>query len=95
MWEVTIRKKAIKNLKKLPVALQERFKALALEIRILGPVQQGWPNYGKIQGTEDCHHCHIKKGQPTYVVVWKVVGDKQVEVTYIGTHEKANYQRLC
>ncbi len=64
MWEVTIRKKAIKNLKKLPIAIQERFKALALELRVLGPVQQGWLNYGKIQGTEDCHHCHIKKGHP-------------------------------
>jgi mRNA-degrading endonuclease RelE of RelBE toxin-antitoxin system len=38
MWNVTIRKKAVKNLKKLPVITQERFKALALELRVLGPV---------------------------------------------------------
>lgn len=34
---------------------------------------------------------HIKKGRPTYVVVWEEVeGEIQlVEVTYAGTHEKA------
>jgi hypothetical protein len=39
------------------------------------------------------HLCHLKKGQPTYVAIWQVV-DKQihlVEVSYVGTHEKAPY----
>lgn len=77
------------------MSIQDRFKALALELKALGPVRSDWPNYGKIQGTEQCHHCHIKKGHPTYVAVWKVRGEHDLEVTYIGTHENADYQRLC
>lgn len=80
---------------KLPIEIQERFKALAIELKVMGPVQNRWPNYGKIRGTKDCHHCHLKKGKPTYVAVWKVTGENTVEVTYVGTHEKADYQRLC
>ena len=95
MWNVRIHKKASKNLIKLPVSIQERFKALAIELKVLGPIQNRWPNFGKIQGTENCYHCHLKKGKPTYVVVWKVTGRMTLEVIYIGTHEKADYQRLC
>jgi len=38
-----------------------------------------------------------QRGSPTYVAVWRV-GDKAkkiIEVTYVGTHEKAEYDRLC
>ena len=80
---------------KLPVSIQERCKALAIELNVLGPIQNRWPNFGKIQGFEKCYHCHLKKGKPTYVVVWKVTDSMTLEVTYIGTHEKADYQRLC
>lgn len=95
MWNVNIRKNAAKSLFKLPIDIQERFKALAIELRVRGPVQNHWPNYGKIRGAKDCYHCHLKKGKPTYVAVWKVVGENILEVVYIGTHEKADYQRLC
>ncbi|MDM8536063.1 hypothetical protein QUF70_04855 [Desulfobacterales bacterium HSG17] len=94
-WNVKIKKKAVKVLQKLPVSVQEQFKSLAMEMRVTGPVQESWPNYGKIRGVSDCHHCHIKKGKPTYVVVWKVIEKNSLEVIYIGTHEKAKYQRLC
>ena len=35
----------------------------------------------------------IKKGNPTYVAVWKEIGEEIqiVEVAYVGTHEKAPY----
>ncbi|MDR3555637.1 MAG: hypothetical protein P4L55_12845 [Syntrophobacteraceae bacterium] len=39
------------------------------------------------------HHCHLKKGKPTYVAIWEV-RDKNVrivEIIYAGTHEKAPY----
>lgn len=94
-WKIRINNRAVKNLRKLPLSIQERFKALALELRITGPVQDQWPNYGKIRGVDDCHHCHIKKGKPTYVVVWKITGDHTLEVTYVGTHENADYKKLC
>jgi hypothetical protein len=35
-------------------------------------VRDGWPNYRRIRGKKDCYHCHFKKGNPTYVTVWKV-----------------------
>jgi hypothetical protein len=43
------------------------------------------------------YHCHIKKGRPTYVVVWQVTDReiKIVEVKYVGTHEGADYRRIC
>ncbi|WP_338032555.1 hypothetical protein [Desulfocurvibacter africanus] len=62
-----------------------------LEIEKEGPVRGNWPNYSKL-GPEK-HHCHLKKGNPTYVAVWEE-RDRQVrlvEVTYAGTHEKAPY----
>jgi hypothetical protein len=56
-----------------------------------GPVRGTWPNYGKLSQIR--HHCHLKKGHPTYVAVWEV-RDRQVqiiEVLYVGTHENAPY----
>ncbi len=94
-WQVSLSNRAFKYYLKLPKQIQERFKALALELRAMGPVQRQWPHYGKIQGIENCHHCHIKPGRPTYVAVWKVTGVYCLEVTYVGTHEGADYQRLC
>jgi mRNA-degrading endonuclease RelE of RelBE toxin-antitoxin system len=95
IWEVRLNKRAVKNYPKLSLNIQERFKALALELRALGPVQHHWPHYGKIQGQDNCYHCHLKEGRPTYVAVWKITGIRRLEVTYIGTHERADYQRLC
>ena len=94
-WQVRLSKRAVKNYQKLPQQIQERFKALALELRTTGPVQPQWPHYGKILGMEKCYHCHVKPGRPTYVAVWKVTGAHCLEVTYVGTHEGADYQRLC
>ncbi|ALC16317.1 hypothetical protein DSOUD_1538 [Desulfuromonas soudanensis] len=50
-----------------------------------------WPNYSKLSA--DLHHCHLKKGKPTYVAVWREERNeiKLVEVIYAGTHEKAPY----
>ena len=50
MWNVRIKKKVAKSLSKLPVLIQEQFKALAIELQVTGPVQNNWPNYGKIHG---------------------------------------------
>lgn len=50
-----------------------------------------WPNYSRLPGNR--HHCHLKKGRPTYVAVWEDVAGKikVIEVVYAGTHEKALY----
>jgi len=90
-WTVNIGKKASKMISKLPNGVQQSLFALLLDIERNGPVRGDWANYGKLSSVR--HHCHIKKGKPTYVAVWEVA-DKQVrfvEVIYVGTHEKASY----
>ncbi|EGJ51879.1 putative cytoplasmic protein [Desulfocurvibacter africanus subsp. africanus str. Walvis Bay] len=90
-WTVKVAKKAEKGLRKLPLLVRRSLAALMLEIEKEGPVRGNWPNYSKL-GPEK-HHCHLKKGNPTYVAVWEE-RDRQVrlvEVTYAGTHEKAPY----
>lgn len=90
-WTVTLAPKARKALTRLPQSVNEIFTLLQREIEIYGPVRGDWPNYGKL-GTRR-HHCHLKKGRPTYVAVWEELaqGIKLVEVTYVGTHASAPY----
>lgn len=89
-WTVTIRRKAEKQALCLPRPVLDRLQFLIDELAILGPVRGNWPNYSKLEGNR--HHCHLKKGKPTYVAIW--TEDKQnisVEVIYVGTHENAPY----
>lgn len=90
-WEVFFSKKARKGAEKLPGRARQSLIALVQDIEANGPAAAGWPNYGKLSQTR--HHCHLKKGQPTYVAVWEVTDKKIriVEVIYVGTHEKAPY----
>ena len=90
-WRVVVSKKAEKQVKVLPQIVKENLFALLRDIELYGPTRGDWPNYGKLSQIR--HHCHIKKGRPTYVAVWDVV-DKEIrliEVIYAGTHEKAPY----
>ena len=90
-WTVTSQKKVRKQVRKLPLSVKEKLFALLLDIEIDGPVRGNWPNYGKLGRNR--HHCHLKKGHPTYVAVWEVkeYQIKLVELTYVGSHEKAPY----
>lgn len=90
-WTVTIRKQAVKRIGKLPSSVRNSLVALIRAIEVDGPVRGDWPNYSKMGAQK--HHCHLKKGSPTYVAVWEV-RDRTislVEITYAGTHEKAPY----
>jgi mRNA-degrading endonuclease RelE of RelBE toxin-antitoxin system len=91
MWTVRIPKKLDKSLKRLPQLVQMAFEALTADLMNKGPVAGNWPNYGKLG--ENRHHCHLKKGKPTYVSVWWEVRQETqtIEVTYVGTHENAPY----
>lgn len=74
----------------------DAFAFLYAELQEDGPIQSAWPHYGKLQGKKYTHHCHLNKGKPRYVVVWKVI-DKIVhimEIQHVGTHEKADYARM-
>jgi mRNA-degrading endonuclease RelE of RelBE toxin-antitoxin system len=90
-WTVTVSRSAKKQIERLPERARKGLVALIRDIEALGPVRGNWPNYSPLgQGR---HHCHIKKGRPTYVAVWEVSNKeiRVVEVIYAGTHEKAPY----
>ena len=90
-WTVTLSAKVAKGCTTLPVAVKKSLALLLADIEDSGPVRGDWPNYSKLGHGR--HHCHIKKGRPTYVAVWEENNEKVklVEVTYVGTHEKAPY----
>ncbi|UTF50749.1 cytotoxic translational repressor of toxin-antitoxin stability system [Desulfomicrobium sp. ZS1] len=90
-WTVTLSTRVAKGCKTLPKAVKKSLALLLTDIEDFGPVRGDWPNYSKLGHGR--HHCHIKKGRPTYVAVWKENNGKVklVEVTYVGTHEKAPY----
>ncbi|MDL2226230.1 hypothetical protein LJB86_01035 [Deltaproteobacteria bacterium OttesenSCG-928-M10] len=91
MWNIRIHPKADKMLSSLPKRIVLIFEQLVREMKEKGPVAGTWPNYGKLDRNR--HHCHLKKGRPTYVSVWWEVKteSRTIEVTYVGTHEKAPY----
>ena len=90
-WTVKLSRKAEKQKAKLSKALRQILYALVYDIETKGAVRGDWPNYGKL--TDGKHHCHLRKGNPTYVAVWVELDKKikLVEVVYVGTHEKAPY----
>ena len=94
-WTIRIPKRVAKQVGRLPRIVTEAVAELVAELEIDGPVRRAWPNYGKIAGKPDCHHCHVRKGRPTYVVVWRVIEAETLEVLYVGTHEGADYGRIC
>ena len=90
-WTVKLSRNAEKQKAKLTKPLRQILYALVGDIEAGGPGRGDWPNYGKL--ADGKHHCHLKKGNPTYVAVWEVRDKKikLVEVQYVGTHEKAPY----
>ena len=90
-WKVAFTKRSRKQKEKLPRRVQEVLFQLLREIEKAGPIRGDWPHYSKLSGGK--HHCHLKKGKPTYVAVWREMeGEiRLVEVLYAGTHEKAPY----
>ena len=68
-WTVKYSKRAAKQSEKLPKKVLEVLDVLIAKIELSGPVRGDWPIYSKLGGM--VHHCHIKKGHPTYVTVWE------------------------
>lgn len=91
---VRLRNKRVQaSIEEIPKDIRSAVFLLASEIEKLGPVRGNWPNYGKL-GAKGVHHCHLKKGKPTYVAIWKEEkreGKLFVYFEYVGTHEGANY----
>jgi mRNA-degrading endonuclease RelE of RelBE toxin-antitoxin system len=90
-WSVEFSRKAEKQAAKMSRSIRQALFALIYDIETRGPIRGDWPNYSKLD--EGRHHCHIKKGKPTIVAIWEERDKsvKLIEVTYVGTHEKAPY----
>jgi mRNA-degrading endonuclease RelE of RelBE toxin-antitoxin system len=89
-WVVRIHRRAEKQVAGLSRKVAEKLLFLIADIAENGPVRGDWPNYSKLP--DNRHHCHLKKGNPTYVAVWKEEKELvTVEIVYVGTHEKASY----
>ncbi len=98
-WTVSITKKATKQIANLSTKLKDICDALLRDLQQSGPQLPGWPNFQKNHGTGkiECYHCHLQRGKPTWVAIWRVLDKRgrQLEIRYVGTHEKADYQRHC
>lgn len=87
-YTVILKKAVKKNLRKLPVNVQQRFEALAVALRDGGPTgPHGWSNYGKLAENE--YHCHLTYH---YAACWRYEkGTIFIEVYYVGSRENAPY----
>jgi hypothetical protein len=56
-YDVVVKKKVLKGLKKLPLWVQKKLSALVLDLKEKGPEQPMWQNYSKLSSTE--YHCHL------------------------------------
>jgi mRNA-degrading endonuclease YafQ of YafQ-DinJ toxin-antitoxin module len=95
-WTVYISNKSAKQIKNIrDESLLTTIRFLVNCLKINGPFPgKEWANYGKLKGLKKgCRHCHLMKGNPTYVCCWEVIdkSNKILEVYYVGTHEKAPY----
>ncbi|MFA6038500.1 MAG: hypothetical protein WC748_10320 [Legionellales bacterium] len=95
-WKVIIHNTTKKQLLKLPEKVNITTHLLCADLEEKGPIPgKKWPNYGKFKCKKnmDKRHCHLIKGNPTYVACWEVLSKHQriIEVYYVGTHEKAPY----
>ena len=94
-WKIQFTNKATKQAHNLEEKVLLALQVLIDNLRTKGPAPgKHWHNYGKLQGKkqEDRRHCHLLKGNPTYVCCWEVYkSERCMEVYYVGTHEKAPY----
>ncbi len=93
-WTVAFSKDARKQYKKLERSgskILDVIDFLALDLQKNGPYLPSWPHYKPLG--KDLFHCHLRKGHPTYVACWKIIGKqmRQIEVYYVGSHENAPY----
>jgi len=87
MYKVTIKKKIIKNIEKLPQRIQDKMFLLTQDLREKGPVQADWPNYSKLD--ENLYHCHLSY---KWVACWKHESNTiEIEVYYAGSRENTPY----
>jgi hypothetical protein len=87
MYKVTVKNRVLKNIKTMPVHIQEQMALLVDDIESGGPVQADWKNYGKL--AENLYHCHLSY---KWVACWCCdKNSMDIEVYYAGSRENAPY----
>jgi hypothetical protein len=87
MYEVLVKKRAIKKIEKAPEQVQLLFARLLKDLKNNGPSQPTWPNYSKL--SENTFHCHLNY---SWVACWYYEQDTiEIEVYYAGSREDAPY----
>lgn len=87
IYEVRIKKKIVRGLKKLPANIQKLLFLLIADLQADGPIQKSWRNFSPL--TKDRYRCHLTY---RYVACWTCRKNEIViEVYYVGSREKAPY----
>jgi hypothetical protein len=87
MFSVSIKKKTLKEVEKMPISVQESLTVLLDDLREKGPAQPGWPNYSKIG--KEMYNCHLSR---KWVACWYCENKSLIiEVYYAGSRENAPY----
>ena len=92
-------KKQVEKLGKQRPDIKAAYDTLLEDLKELGPEAKNWHHFGKLttgKRVPDMYHCHLNKGAPRYVAVWRVEDQtvEIMEVRYVGTHEGADYKRI-
>ena len=86
-YEVRIKKKVARGLKKLPADVQKLLFLLIADLQADGPIQKSWRNFSALG--RDRYHCHLHF---RYVACWTCGKNEiTIEVYYVGSREKAPY----
>ncbi|MDR0867987.1 MAG: hypothetical protein LBP75_05870 [Planctomycetota bacterium] len=87
MYEIYVKKRALKNLRKAPPFVQDLFAELVADLRAAGAIQPAWSNFSKL--TANKYHCHLNY---SYVACWQHENNSiKIEVYYAGSRENAPY----
>ena len=86
-YEVKIKRKALRGLKKLPINVRKLLFLLIEDLKADGPIQKSWNNFSPLGKNK--YHCHLNY---RYVACWAYrQGEIEIEVYYVGSREKAPY----
>ncbi|TVR57508.1 MAG: hypothetical protein EA426_12040 [Spirochaetaceae bacterium] len=86
-YQVRIKRKTERGLRKLPSAVQKLFFLLVADLQADGPMQTTWQNFSGLG--DDRYHCHLNY---RYVACWSCRKNEiLIEVYYVGSREKAPY----
>jgi len=87
MYEVFVKKKVLRSLRRMPEQIQKKMANLVEDLRDKGPIRSEWPNFSKLG--EDRYHCHLAY---KWVACWSCEKKSvRIEVYYAGSRENAPY----